>query len=135
MDVKQMNRRVIDQFRTGGPIAGMDRSQLLLMTTVGHLSGQDHTTPLMFHPDGDRLLIIAGNLGAPTNPHWYLNLVADAKVTVEVSGDKYTAIATPLEGAERARVWTMLEQTYPPLAEQWRRVVDRAIPVVALTRT
>ncbi|WP_433663870.1 nitroreductase/quinone reductase family protein [Nocardia sp. CA-128927] len=133
MDIAQMNRAVIEQFRAGGPIDGMDRNTLLLLTTVGRKSGQAHTTPLMFHRDDDRLLTIGGNLGAPTDPHWYLNVVAEPKVTVEVDDDSWAAIATPLSGADRAAVWTMLEETYPALAEQWR-AVERTIPVVALTK-
>ena len=133
MDVKQMNRRVIEQFRSGAPITGMDRNHLLLLTTAGHRSGREHTTPLMFHPHGDRLLIIGGNLGAPTDPDWYRNLVANPEVKLELSDEKYTATAVPLAGSERAEIFAMLEETYPSLAQQWRRV-GRAVPVVALAK-
>ncbi|WP_181725733.1 nitroreductase/quinone reductase family protein [Nocardia gipuzkoensis] len=133
MDIAHMNRVVIEQFRAGGPVDGMDRDALLLLTTVGFKSGQPRTTPLMFHRDDARLLTIGGNFGAPRDPHWYLNIVAEPKVTVEVGDDFWAAIATPLQGPERARVWAMLEETYPALAEQWRKV-ERSIPIVALTK-
>ncbi|MFE3257099.1 nitroreductase/quinone reductase family protein [Nocardia sp. NPDC059091] len=134
MDIQEMNRALIKQFRAGAPLAGMDRNTILLLTTIGRRSGRPHTVPVMFHRDGDRLLSIGGNLGAPTNPHWYLNLVAEPKVTVEVADGSYDATARPLEGDERDQVWAMLERTYPALAEEWRKV-DRAIPVVALTKS
>jgi hypothetical protein len=37
---------------------------------------------MMFHRDGDQVLVIASNAGAPEHPDWYTNLVADPDVTV-----------------------------------------------------
>jgi deazaflavin-dependent oxidoreductase (nitroreductase family) len=133
MDVRETNRRVIEQFRAGGEIDGMHRERLVLLTTVGARTGQLRTTPMMFHPDGERLLVVASNVGAPHHPDWYHNLVANPRVTVEVGVETYEAVAAPLEGEERDRVWTMLKQTYPFFADH-DRSTSRAIPVVALTR-
>lgn len=133
MDSKEINRRVIEQFRAGGPIEGMHRDRLLLLTTTGAKTGQSHTTPMMFHPDGERLLVIASNAGAPRHPHWYLNLAANPRVTVEVGDERYDAVAAAATGAERERLWSMLKQAYPFFAEHEQQV-DREIPVVILTR-
>ncbi|MDQ1721544.1 MAG: hypothetical protein QOI26_1278 [Pseudonocardiales bacterium] len=133
MDVKEINRQVIERFRGGGPIEGMQRERLLLLTTTGARTGQARTTPMMFHPDGDRLLVIASNIGAPKHPDWYLNLVANPQVTVEVGDQSYQAQARPAEGAERDRLWSLLKQNYPFLAEHEQKT-DRVIPVVILTR-
>lgn len=133
MDIKETNRQVVAQFRAGGPIEGMHRERLVLLTTTGRHSGEPRTTPLMFHRDGDRLLVIASNIGAPTHPDWYLNLVARPQVTVEISDESYPAIATPTEGADRERLWTMLKQTYPFFVDH-EQATRRAIPVVALAR-
>ncbi|MGO4615307.1 nitroreductase/quinone reductase family protein [Nocardia sp. 2YAB30] len=133
MDVQEINRRTIAQFRAGGDIEGMHRDRLILLTTTGRRSGAAHTTPMMFHHDGDRLLIVASNVGAPTHPDWYLNLEKDRRVTVEVGEGAYAALATPLAGEDRARTWAMLEQTYPFFAEH-AMCTARIIPVVALTR-
>ena len=43
---------------------------LVLLTTIGARSGLPRTTPMMFVPDGDRLLVIASNAGAPRHPDW-----------------------------------------------------------------
>lgn len=40
MDVKEINRRVIEQFRAGGEIEGMHRDRLLLLTTTGARTGR-----------------------------------------------------------------------------------------------
>jgi deazaflavin-dependent oxidoreductase (nitroreductase family) len=134
VDIKETNRQVVAQFRAGGPIEGMHRERLVLLTTTGRHSGEPRTTPLMFHRDGDRVLVIASNIGAPTHPDWYLNLVAQPRVTVEIGDDSYPAIATPTEGAERDRVWTVLKQSYPFFADH-EQATERVIPVVALNRS
>ena len=134
MDIKEINRRTIEQFRAGGEIEGMHREALVLLTTVGARTGQRRTTPMMFHRDGDRLLVIASNAGAPRHPDWYVNLVANPRVTVEVGDETYDAVATPAEGQERARLWAMLKATYPFFADQEAKT-GRTIPVVVLTRT
>ena len=95
MDMGETNRRVIEHFRTGGPVPGMNRDRLLLLTTTGRRSATPHTTPMMFHRDGDRLLVIASNNGAPKHPDSYLNLVADPRVTVEIADRRYEADAVP----------------------------------------
>jgi len=133
MDMKQVNAGVIDQFRAGGPIEGMNRDRLLLLTTTGAKSGQSRTTPMMFHRDGDRLLVIASNIGADKHPDWYVNLVANPHVVVEVGAERFEATAVPLTGDERERLWTMLKQSYPFFADHEAKT-SREIPVVALTR-
>ena len=133
MDVREINRRVIEQFRAGGEIEGMHRDRLLLLTTTGARTGRPHTTPMMFHPDGDRLLVIASNVGAPRHPDWYLNLAATPRVTVEVGEERYEAVATTAEGDDRNRLWPLLKQNYPFFAEHEQKT-ERQIPVVVLTR-
>ena len=134
MDVKEINRRVIEQFRAGEEIEGMHRDRLLLLTTTGARTGQLHTTPMMFHPDGDRLLVVASNIGAPRHPAWYLNLAANPRVTVEVGDERYEAVASTAEGEERQRLWSMLKQQHPFFAEHEQQT-EREIPVVILTRS
>ncbi len=134
MDVRETNRRVIEQFRAGGAIEGMHRDRLLLLTTTGRRSGRPYTAPMMFHRDGDRVLVIASNIGAPRHPDWYLNLTADPAVTVEIGDETYSATAEIVSGAERERIWAELVRRYPFFAEHQSKTT-RAIPVVALNRT
>ena len=51
MDIRETNRRVIEQFRGGGPVEGMNREGLVLITTTGRVSGTPRTTPMMFIED------------------------------------------------------------------------------------
>jgi deazaflavin-dependent oxidoreductase (nitroreductase family) len=134
MDIKEINAQVIKQFRAGAEIEGMNRDGLLLLTTTGARSGHRRTTPMMFHRDHDRLLVIASNVGAAKHPDWYLNLLAHPRVVVEVGDERFEARAVPLAGSDRDRQWTMLKQAYPFFAEHEAKT-SREIPVVALTRT
>ena len=133
MDYREINRRVIEQFRAGGEIDGMHRDRLVLLTTIGAKTGQRRTTPMMFHRDGDRLLVIASNAGAPEDPVWFGNLVRQPRVTVEVGNEKYEALATVLTGPEREQKWAELTEAYPFFADHERQA-GRTIPVVALSR-
>jgi len=115
--------------RLGGSWEGRD---LLLLTTTGRRSGRPHTKPMVYTRDGDRLLVYASKGGAPRHPDWYLNLAADPRVVVEVGPNRYEAIATPLEGAERDREFAAQAARNPVFAD-YERKTRRVIPVVALT--
>ena len=134
MDIRAMNGRVIEQYRAGSQIDGMHRERLILLTTTGAKSGQPHTTPLMFHPDGDRILIIASNAGAARHPDWFENLLRDPEVTVEAPDGSYRAAASVLTGAEHDEQWSRLTQEFAFLSEHEARAKGRVIPVVALAR-
>ena len=133
MDMKDINQDTIEQFRAGGEIPGMHRERLVLLTTTGAKSGRPHTTPMMFVPDGERLLVIASNMGAPKAPDWYVNLVADPMVQVEVGDESYRAAATPLIGEEYDRTWASIKKSYPFFADHEKQT-SRMIPVVAVQR-
>ncbi len=130
-DIRAHNRRLIEEFRAAGGRLG-DRA-LLLLTTIGRRSGLPRTTPMMYVRDGERVLVIASNAGAPRDPDWYRNLVANPTVTVEVDGETYPATATPLDGSEYAQTFAGITERYPFFAEHQSRI-RRRIPVVALTR-
>lgn len=129
-DMKAHNRKVIEDFRADG---GAGDRPLLLLTTTGRRTGEHRTTPMMYVPDGDRLLVIASNAGAPKHPDWYLNLVADPRVTVEVGAQTYNAVAVVTTGAERERLFAGIQAKYPFFTDH-QAGVQRQIPVVALER-
>ena len=131
----EYNRKLIEDFRASrganeDPFAGRP---LLLLTTTGAKSGQRRITPLMYVPDGDRLLIIASNMGAPTHPDWYRNLLAHPEATVEVATDTFEARAVVLEGPDRQKVWDSIVASYPFFTEHQAKIT-REIPVIALER-
>jgi len=132
----QINRDVITQFRAnGGQIKeGMFKgAPVVLLTTKGARTGATHTTPLVHTRDGDRYVVIASKGGAPTNPAWYHNLVANPTVTVEVGPEKFQARATVARGEERDRLFNAQAARMPGFAE-YQRNTTRRIPVVVLER-
>jgi deazaflavin-dependent oxidoreductase (nitroreductase family) len=131
--MSERNRQVVEQFRAGGPIEGMHRERLVLLTTTGTRTGRSHTTPMMFVRDGDRVLVLASNAGAPKVPDWFRNVVANPDVTVELGDERYSATATALEGAEYDEKWAWIKEKYPFFADH-EESAGRRIPVVALMR-
>lgn len=134
-DQKDYNRQLIEEFRASrgaseDPFAGRP---LLLLTTTGNKSGQPRTVPIMYARDGERLVVIASNAGAATDPDWYRNLVADPTVNVEVGQENYPATAVVLEGEERERLWHQIVAQYPFFTEHQAKIT-REIPLVALER-
>lgn len=128
------NQQIIDEFRAnagqvGGPFEG---SRLLLLTTTGARSGEPHTTPVSYLPDGgERVLVIASASGSPKHPHWFTNLVADPIVRVEDGVFTYQAKATVLVDAERDEVFARATEDDPEWAG-YQAKTTRVIPVVAL---
>jgi len=131
-DMKAYNRKLIEEFRANGGPEPKDR-QLLLLTTTGARTGEPRTTPMMYIPDGDRLLVIPSNSGAPHHPDWYHNLVAHPDVTVEVADETYQARAVVPQGAERDRLFAEVSEKFPFFADHQAKI-SRTIPVVILER-
>ncbi len=106
---------------------------ILLLTTTGRSSGEQRTTPLIHRTDGDRWVVVASKGGAPENPSWYENLLADPQATIEVKDQLIEVRAETVEGAERDRLWALMCEVWPAYAEYQTRT-EREIPVVVLTR-
>lgn len=135
IDQKEYNRKLIEEFRAnrgiqGGPFEGRP---LLLLTTTGARSGRSYTAPMMYVPEGNRLLVIASNIGAPVHPDWYHNLVAHPEVTVETGTETFEATAVVTAGEERRQLWDRLVEQYPFFTEHQAKTT-RQIPIIALER-
>ena len=129
------NKNIIEEFRAkGGKVSGMfEGKPILLLHTTGAKSGQPRINPVAYTPDGERLVVIASKGGAPTNPDWYYNLVANPLVTVEVGTEQFQARAMVLAEPERTRLYQQMVTVMPGFAE-YEKKTTRVIPVIALTR-
>lgn len=127
------NQIVIDTFRANaGKVQGPN--QLILLTTTGAKSGMQRTTPVAYSTDGDHLVIAASKAGAPTNPDWYFNLVANPIVTVELGTERFQARASVVEDEEqRERLYTRHAELMPGFAE-YPQKTTRKIPIIYLDR-
>lgn len=126
------NQTVIERFRANGGEVGGPNS-LILLTTTGARTGQPRTAPIAYSTDGDRLVILASKGGAPTNPDWYHNLVANPIVTVELGTERFQARASVATGQERERLFAQHAALMPGFAK-YQENTTRQIPVVILER-
>ncbi|MFC9659243.1 nitroreductase family deazaflavin-dependent oxidoreductase [Nocardia sp. NPDC127606] len=131
------NDQVIAEFRAnGGRVGGMfeGNDAMVIITTTGAKSGRAITNPLVFLPDGDRIVLIASNGGADKHPAWYHNLLADPELTVEVGTETYRGKAELVADPERTALYDRMVERLPGFAE-YRDKTDREIPVFAVYRT
>ena len=129
------NAKILEEFRANdGVVGGMFEGwTLLVLHSIGAKSGQVRVSPLAYQPLGDSYAIFASKAGAPTNPDWYHNLVANPKATVEVGTETVDVIARVAEGDEREEIWSRQKARHSNFAE-YEASTDRQIPVVVLDK-
>ena len=129
------NQATIAEFRANdGKVGGyFAHMPLVLLTTIGAKSGQPRTVPLAHSTDGDRIIIVASKGGAPTNPDWYYNLLANPTVTVDRGTERFQARATVAESEERDRLYAQMAAQMPNFGE-YQQKTTRIIPLIILER-
>ncbi len=130
------NQRIIAEFRAnGGKVGGpFANATLLLLHHKGARSGQIRVNPLAYQQIGPtRYAIFATKAGAPTNPDWYYNLLANPDATVEIGMETFPVKARVAHGEERERTWARQKERAPAFAE-YEKKTTRPIPVVILER-
>ncbi len=122
-------------YRETGGERGYDwrGASVLLLSTHGRRSGQTRTTPLIHRTDGERWIVVASKGGAPANPSWFENLQGDPNAEIQVRAETVPVRASVAEGAERARLWSLMAEVWPAYDDYQART-DREIPVVILAR-
>ena len=106
----------------------------LLLTTRGRRTGKLRRTALIYGRDGNNYLLVASNGGARHHPLWYLNLVENPEVQLQVGADRFTARARIATQKEKLRLWKLMTKIFPPYDEYQARAgkAGRDIPVVIL---
>ena len=140
--MSDFNAKVIADFKqNGGKPGGYFRNApVLLLHTIGARSGQERLSPLMYlqrEADGP-WYVFASYGGAPKDPAWFHNLVANPDVEIEI-GDGTTIERIPvrasvLEGDEHDAVYAEQARRFPQFAEYKQKTTRDIIPVVALMR-
>ena len=101
-----------------------------LLTHRGAKSGIERTTPMLYFTDGDDVVLIASNGGAPRHPAWLHNVRANPEVGLSTDGRAEPYTAREADGAERERLWREATRMYPSFEKYRRRAGSRRIPVV-----
>jgi deazaflavin-dependent oxidoreductase (nitroreductase family) len=131
------NAKIIDEFRAnegrvGGPFKG---HQLLLLHHKGAKTGKERINPLAAQTLGDGAwAVFASKGGAPTNPDWFYNLVANPDAIIEIGTETVRVRARVPSDAEREPIWTRQKKIMPGFAE-YEKKTTRQIPVVILEGT
>jgi deazaflavin-dependent oxidoreductase (nitroreductase family) len=136
MDLMRIGQRVVTDLHarlyrlTNGRIGRhFGRVENILLTTTGRKSGKARITPLTVTVDGERLILVASNGGAPKHPDWYLNLTADPGVTLQRGGTLRQFRARTATAAERPALWAKVLDTYRGY-DGYQKRTSREIPLV-----
>jgi deazaflavin-dependent oxidoreductase (nitroreductase family) len=126
------NARVIDEFRAnGGKVEAFPANNLVLLHHTGAKSGQERVSPVAYQVVDGGYAIFASKAGAPDNPAWYHNLIANPTATIEIGTDTVPVTARVASPEEREPIWTRQKQDQPGFAE-YEQKTTRQIPVVIL---
>jgi deazaflavin-dependent oxidoreductase (nitroreductase family) len=131
-DMKAFNAKLIADFRANhGQFTGdMAGRGLLILTTTGARSGEPRSVVLGYGRQGDRLVVIASDNGAPKAPAWYHNLLANPTAIVELAGpERFDVRATTARSEERDE----LAKALPYLGQQ-QSLTERELPIVVFER-
>jgi deazaflavin-dependent oxidoreductase (nitroreductase family) len=105
---------------------------MALLDHVGAKSSKRRTSPLLYFPDGDDIVLVASKGGFPKHPAWYHNLRANPDTEVQIGGKRRTVHARVATPEERKRLWPMAEREWPGYADYQARSKGREIPLVVL---
>lgn len=136
-----MNRQVLEEFRANGGVVDnavggfFQGKPVLILHHTGAKTGQERLNPLVYATDEESYVVAGSKGGAPSDPHWLINVRANPDVTVEVGVEEFPATATVIDdGARRDELYSNLVAVMGQFAE-YEKMTDRRIPIVVLERT
>ena len=110
----------------GAELRGMP---VVIVTHRGRRTGAIRKTPLMRVADGDAYVLVGSLGGAPQNPVWVYNLIADPNIEMRDGAEVRSMRARPVEDPdERERLWRLAVEAYPEYADYQART-ERVIPL------
>lgn len=105
-----------------------------MLTTTGRRSGDGRRNALIYGTDGDDYLVVASKGGNKNHPHWYLNLVADPNVHVQVGAERFNATARVASPEQQQRLRPTMAKIWPEY-DRYQARTNRDIPVAILERS
>lgn len=107
-------------------------NDMLLLSTVGRISGKSHTVPLLYLCDGEEYAVVASWGGRDDHPQWYENLQIEPKATIQIRERRIPVRAATADSERRTLLWPRVLAAYEGYGTYQSRT-ERQIPVVILT--
>ena len=126
-------RNQVEKYEASGGTDGVMLKGMpcVIITMMGAKSGKVRKIALMRVEHDGVYAAVASLGGAPKNPVWYNNFVADPHVELQDGTQKWDMVAREITGDEKATWWERGVAAYPPYAE-YQAKTDREIPVFLL---
>jgi deazaflavin-dependent oxidoreductase (nitroreductase family) len=118
--------------RIGGHLPGWPGAQIVLVDHKGAKSGAMRTSPLMYHKEGEAIVVVASKAGQPTHPAWFHNLKANPDTTIQIGSVVREVHARVAADEERDRLWPKFVAFYPGYEFFQSHAKGRKIPIVIL---
>jgi deazaflavin-dependent oxidoreductase (nitroreductase family) len=115
------NGKLGGRFLHGAPVC--------LLSMTGRKTGKRLTVPLIYTPHDDDVLMVASQGGLDRHPVWYLNLLADPDVEIQVGATTRSMVTRQASDEEKQALWPVLVEVYPDF-EDYQRRTKRNIPVM-----
>ncbi|MDJ0953610.1 MAG: nitroreductase family deazaflavin-dependent oxidoreductase [Acidimicrobiia bacterium] len=138
--MSDFNTQVIEDFRANGGAVDVAANgffkgkPVLILHNTGAKTGKVRLNPLVYATHNGSYVVAASKGGAPSHPHWFLNVRANPDVTVEVGTEEFPARATILEdGPLRDELYAKMVAIMGQFAK-YETMTERRIPVVILER-
>jgi deazaflavin-dependent oxidoreductase (nitroreductase family) len=131
----QWVRDQVELFESSGGTEGITLRGMpvILLTTKGAKSGDIRKSPLMRVEHDGTYAVVASMGGAPKNPVWYYNVVANPEVELQDGPSRWDMVAREVTGDEKRVWWDRAVEAYPDYAE-YQKKTDRQIPVFVVER-
>ncbi len=127
-------RDQVEEYESSGGTRGNTLREtglpVIIVTMKGKASGKIRKIPLMKVEHEGEYALVASMGGAPKDPVWYANLVADPdNVSIQDGPEPFAVRVTEITGNEKAEWWDRCVAAFPPYAA-YQAKTDRVIPVL-----
>lgn len=132
--MSDFNEQVIAEFRANKGVVGghFEGKQLVILHTVGRVSGKERLNPLLAMPNGDGVVLLGSAGGAEKEPAWVANLEAAGEATIEL-GERTLKVkpAVLREGDEWADLYNRYVAYWPDI-RSYEQNTDRKFSLIRL---
>ena len=127
-------RDQVEKIEKSGGTEGTDNQghPVIVLTTVGAKSGKLRKTPLMRVEHDGEYAVVASLGGAPKNPVWYYNVVANPHVELQDGPVKKDYEAREVHGDEYQAWFERSVAAWPDYAE-YAKKTTRTMPIFVLS--